>query len=303
MKINSLISSILNNQNITYVDVGAANNIDSRWSQFSKFLNYIGFEPDNRSDINEPNKKYAKKKIIRNALWNSKRKINLNLARKPELSSYYRPNIDLVNLFPDSQRFNIVDTLNLDCIKLDDVKIANCDFIKLDVQGGELKVLEGSINKLKNCFGLQVEVEFALIYSNQPLFSDISDFLKKNDFIFMDFINLTRWERDNTYSGIGQCTFGDALFLKTPESVITSKSFNSETLSRYLAILLIYNRFDLIQIVFEKLDKNLKKTFYHNFKRIESLRKKQIRLIKFNMYINKVLKFLFGKNYRSHLTY
>ena len=165
MKKNRLISSILNNQNITYFDVGAANNLDSRWSQFSKFLNYIGFEPDNRSDINEPNEKYANKKIIRSAVWNSKRKINLNLTRKPELSSYYRPNTDLVNLFSDSQRFDIVDTVNLDCIKLDDIKITNCDFIKIDVQGGELKILEGSINKLKNCFGLQVEVEFALIYS------------------------------------------------------------------------------------------------------------------------------------------
>ena len=49
MKINSLILKLLKNQNITYIDVGAVNNLDSRWARFSKFLNYIGFEPDKRS--------------------------------------------------------------------------------------------------------------------------------------------------------------------------------------------------------------------------------------------------------------
>ena len=303
MKINSLILRLLKNQNITYVDIGAANNFDSRWARFSKFLNYVGFEPDKRSKINEPIKKYANKKIIRSAVWNSKKKINLNLTRKPELSSYYKPNTNLVNLFSDFQRFDVVDNIKLESVKIDDIKIDNCDFIKLDIQGGELKVLEGSVNKLKNCFGLQVEIEFASIYLNQPLFSDVSDFLKKNEFVFMDFINLTRWERDNSYSGLGQCTFGDALFLKTPESVLSSNYFNSQILSRYLCILLIYNRFDLIQIVSEKLDKNLKDSFSVIFKNIEHLRKQQKKSIKFNLFINKVLKVLFGKNYKSHLTY
>ena len=303
MKINSLILKLLKNQNITYVDVGAANNLDSRWARFSKFLNYIGFEPDKRSEINEPNKKYANKKIIRSAVWDSTKKINLNLARKPELSSFYKPNTNLVNLFSDSQRFDIVDNINLDSVKIDDIEIVNCDFIKLDIQGGELKVLEGSVNKLKNCFGLQVEVEFVSVYLNQPLFSDVSDFLKKHDFVFMDFINITRWERDNSYSGLGQCTFGDALFLKTPESILNSNHFNSKILSRYLSVLLIYNRFDLIQVIYEKLDKNLKDSFNNIFIKIEYLRKQQKRSIKFNLFINRVLKYLFGKNYKSHLTY
>ena len=236
MKKINLLSTLLDGQKITYVDVGAADNIDLRWSEFAKMLNYVGFEPDKRSEIIEPNEKYASKKIIRNALWNSKDKIILNLARKPQLSSYYLPNSDFTNLFSDSQRFDIINNVKLESVKLDDIEINNCDFIKLDIQGGELKVLEGSVNKLINCFGLQVEVGFASIYLNQPLFSDVADFLKKNDFVFMDFINLIRWERDNSYSGLGQCTFGDALFLKTPESVLSSKSFNSNTYFTLLSI-------------------------------------------------------------------
>jgi len=49
MKINSLILKMLKNQNIRYVDVGAANNLDLRCVRSSKFLNYVRFEPDQRS--------------------------------------------------------------------------------------------------------------------------------------------------------------------------------------------------------------------------------------------------------------
>ena len=41
MKINSLILKLLKNLNITYIDVGAANNLDSRWARFIKFNLFI----------------------------------------------------------------------------------------------------------------------------------------------------------------------------------------------------------------------------------------------------------------------
>ena len=303
MKKTNLLSTLLNGQKITYVDVGAADNIDLRWSVFAKMLNYVGFEPDKRSEVIEPNEKYGSKKIIRNALWNSKGKIILNLARKPQLSSYYLPNSDFTNLFSDFNRFDIVDKINLDTIRLDDVKIENCDFIKLDIQGGELKVLEGSINKLEKCFGIEVEVEFSSIYLDQPLFPDVVDYLKKKNLIFIDFINLTRWERDNSYSGIGQCTFADALFLKSPETIINSKNLNLKVLSRYLAILFIYQRFDLIQVISENIDKENYKSLSSFFQELKLIRNKQKYSIKLNRLFNKILKTIFGTNYKSHLTY
>ena len=103
-------------------------------------------------------------------------------------------------------------------------------------------------------FGLEVEVEFLPIYMHQPLFGDISSFLLKKDFEFIDFIDLCRWER-RAYNGYGQCIFGDALYLKSPE-VVVSKNLSDNRMSSYLGILLLYKRFDLIKKVFEMLPKN-----------------------------------------------
>ena len=53
-------------------------------------------------------------------------------------------------------------------------------------------------------------------------------FLKENEFIFIDFTRLVRWERDNLYSSMGQCIWGDSIFLRTPEYIL-----NNFKISRY----------------------------------------------------------------------
>lgn len=67
MNKTNLLSTLLNGQKITYVDVGAADNNDLRWSEFAKMLNYVGFEPYRRSEVIEPNEKYS---IKLNRLFN-----------------------------------------------------------------------------------------------------------------------------------------------------------------------------------------------------------------------------------------
>ena len=42
-------------------------------------------------------------------------------------------------------------------------------------------------NKLKDCIGLEIEIEFSPMYINQPLFGQVNDFLRKQGFEFIDF--------------------------------------------------------------------------------------------------------------------
>ena len=53
------ISNILDGQALTLIDIGAAGDIELRWKRVNGLLNYIGFEPDDRSyaEINFTNVK------------------------------------------------------------------------------------------------------------------------------------------------------------------------------------------------------------------------------------------------------
>lgn len=72
------------------------------------------------------------------------------------------------------------------------------------------------------------------MYIDQPLFGDITSFLSSKGFEFIDFINLCRWERES-HNGYGQCVFGDALYLKSPELVIDQK-LEDKRISSYFSL-------------------------------------------------------------------
>ena len=150
------------------------------------------------------------------------------------------------------------------------MNINNIDFIKLDIQGGELNALKGAKNSLNKVLGLEIEIEFHEMYKNQPLFSDINSFMCENNFSFIDFPRLVRWDRDNVYQTVGQCVWGDSLYLRTPEYIIKNIS-DIDTIKRYLAICLIYHRYDFIKKIRtffkEKIDPNF-------FNRTSILRKR-----------------------------
>jgi hypothetical protein len=65
--------------------------------------------------------------------------------------------------------------------------IDNIDFINIDIQGTEPKILRGATDSLKNVIGLEVEVVFLKSQENQPLFCDIDNLVRNNGFEFLDF--------------------------------------------------------------------------------------------------------------------
>ena len=257
---------------INFVDVGAAEDIHPRWKRVLKYINYFGFEPDKRSsELLQKNDSCKSYNIFPIALWEKTQKLDINLTKEPRVSSSYQPNYDFLNKFKDSERFKIIKTLEVESVDLDSLEILDIDFIKIDVQGGELDILNGSRNSLERCLGLELEVEFLTLYKGQPLFGDLQKQLINYGFEFIDFVNLCRWERDN-FNGFGQCVFGDAFFLKSPEFVI--KLGKKKLLSRYLSILLLYRRFDLIDRFFSLLDNKINKEFEFFKKSLKHHRKR-----------------------------
>lgn len=284
---------------LTLLDLGSAGDIEPRWVPIAEELNYIGVEPDERSSRLLSNSHNCKNyRIVNSVIWSEKTKVSFNLCRKPQVSSVFKPNIEFLERFPEAKRFEIVNTNSLESSTLDaELGEIQFDFVKLDIQGGELSALKGMQNHLSSCLGLEIEVEFSSLYKKQPLFGEVYNYLIHFGFEFIDFTNLCRWER-NAHNSYGQCIFGDGLWMRSPEDV--AKNYSNKFLE-YILICSLYGRYDLvskiIEIINPKLSKNYKTT-------LDNLMKIQNKTRKTNLLFNYLIKFIAAENtIRTHLIY
>jgi FkbM family methyltransferase len=248
------IRALLDGDAISLLDVGASGGIIPRWYPYREIIAFIGIEPDERSIpelLNSPDAAvFRSYEIIPAAAWSSNGPLSISFTRKPMCSSHFTPNFPFLSRFPDATRFDVVGSTEIECRTVDDLLASGgrqVEFIKLDLEGGELAVLEGAPKTLETCIGLHVEVCFQALRENQPLFGDIARFLQQRGLEFTDFVSLFRWARDSL-DGPGQAVFGDALFLRGPESLMTLANGEFLTARRarvYLAILAIYERYDM----------------------------------------------------------
>jgi len=276
--LNQSVTECLAGSVVRLMDIGAAGEIQSRWRTISNCIDYIGFEPDERSrtKLLRANHGCAHYTILPNLVWGSDGNLNLHLCRKPQTSSAFTPNKSFLINFPDAARYDVMDKINLPTSRLDSCDVQDVDFIKIDVQGGELEVLSGASNLLSSTLGLEVEVEFNYLYQGQPLFGAINESLTKTGFEFIDFVTLCRWERTG-FNGFGQIAFGDALYLRSPEFIaqqVISSALPTRKLKAYIAICLLYKKFDLV-IVLENLLKTQDpklSNFIRNYRPLQRLK-------------------------------
>lgn len=276
-------NDLLSNNPLWVVDVGASGGIAPRWAQFTPFYKGVLFEPDPR-EYDVLNRKSGDNLIVINsALSDSVNTVDFNLCRKQQVSSVYLPNFDFLRKFPDSERFEVIKTIKIQTDTLDNQLrkngIAEIDFIKIDTQGYELPILKGSIDYLDNVIGLELEVEFAKLYKNQPLFNEVDSFVREKGFELFD-IKRYFWKRKEgigTGNQKGQLVFGDALYFKSPEQVLLMDNITQEKIIRSICTYLVYGYLDLAQTLFNKAyDKGLmSKGVHDNFVLLLSKHKKR----------------------------
>lgn len=226
------------------IDIGAAGDIMPRFRPVESYLAYTGFEPDDRSraDLLVKQTDCLSYRILPEAIGADFGEITLRLTRGAVFSSAFEPNRELLVRYPGSENFDVAERVTIPVVPLDSLSLEQCDFIKTDIQGGELDTLRGGTATLSRCFGLEVEVEFLQLYEGQPLFADVQSFAATCGFEFIDFLRLGRWSRDRQ-DRLGQCLYADALFLRTPEAVAAAG--DERGVAVYLAILMSYRRYDL----------------------------------------------------------
>lgn len=82
-----------------------------------------------------------------------------------------------------------VDTRRLDDITEIDV----LDFLKIDIQGGELAVFQGGRTKLADAVVIQTEVSFISLYEDQATLGEVDVELRSQGFVPHCFAALKRW--------------------------------------------------------------------------------------------------------------
>jgi FkbM family methyltransferase len=203
---------------LTYVDVGARAIKGNRLVGAFPQARYIGFELDAEECKRLNALNIDRHHFYPQAIGCRRETRTLYITRNPACSSLYEPNVQEMHRFMHcGPFFDVVEKKSIETISLVDwcrnAGIPGADFLELDTQGAELDILKGSEHLLAtSILGLQVEVEFFPLYKNQPLFSDIDNYLQPLGFLLFD---LSRYRLRRAYLKTrGQLLWGHAFYLK-----------------------------------------------------------------------------------------
>jgi|TARA_B100000315_G_scaffold256629_1_gene303000 FkbM family methyltransferase len=226
VKIHNSLENFRVNYLFTYLDIGSRWGINNLLTNLFPKAICIGFEPDPvEFEILQSNKS-DNEIFYPFALSNREGFSKLYITESPDWSSLYEPDTDIFNKFNGLEDFHYIKRCeNVHVISIDKLlnsdsryePISRSDYIKIDVQGGELDVLKGSKTLLKSFVAIEVEVEFLQIYKNQPTFDKIHKFLLNNGYFLFD-LSRNRCFRNefNSFDNDtkGQLIWGDAIYLK-----------------------------------------------------------------------------------------
>jgi len=182
----------------TILDVGANTGQYALWLLESGYKGrIISFEPlskaYNHLIINskkDPNWIIAP----RMAIGNEEGKKTINISGNSVFSSILKMTETHIKGAPDSA---YIDSEEIYINKLDNIRetfLKNEDniFIKIDVQGYELEVLEGAINTLPKIKGIQIELSLVHLYEGQSLYHNMLGYIINLGFELYDILPVFR---------------------------------------------------------------------------------------------------------------
>ncbi len=168
-------------------------------------------------------------------------------------SSLLPLNTALTAQLVDLSHLATVQTADVATSRLDDVLADSgpVDFLKLDIQGFELPLLQHAGAVLARTNVVHCEVSFAPIYAGQALFSDVEQLLRAAGFYLVDFSSLCHYP-SHCASGNrsrDRLGWGDALFLRAGDDLGAA-----DLLAQCLVLLLVYDKPSLAEALASQCD-------------------------------------------------
>ena len=187
-----------------------------------------------------------------------------HLTRYPGCASLLEPDPSVIDLFEtvgcgEDGNFHVVRTEQVQTTRLDDLPPdIKADYMKIDIQGAELMVLQNGPRMLAKSLVVEVEAEFIPLYRGQPLFGDLQCFLRKHGFMLHKFVDFggrpfRPVRPKNVFAPISQAMWADAVFVRDFSRL---DSFTDEDLIKAATILhVVYRSYDLVGVFLRAFDR------------------------------------------------
>jgi hypothetical protein len=145
-------------------------------------------------------------------------------AQASGMTSLLKPSAAHLAFFNGFERLGAVEAeAPVATTRLDDVKgLPDLDFLKMDIQGGELAALQSGPERLARCAMVQLEVSFVPLYEGQPTFGEIDVWMRGQGYLPHCFTAVKRWSiapvlRDNDFrTPFNQLLEADIVYVRDP---------------------------------------------------------------------------------------
>lgn len=251
----------LHAEGLGVVDVGSRGGIQTMFREVAPLLHVVGFEPD-REECQQlaaavSAEPFRSMTHLPYALGAADGECVLHVNRERGTSSFYEANREWLDRFPNAARYDVMTTVLVPVRSLDgllaDAQVhmpRHIDFIKIDTQGSELDILKGAERTLQHhVVAIEVEVEFAPLYRNQPLFRDIDTWMSSRGFSLFK-LRRQSWVRRTSeghpHLSAGQLVFADALYLRDPLGEARDNlPYDPRQVEALMLIAVLYDFFDV----------------------------------------------------------
>ena len=248
-KFDNKIEKLLQGKKITAVDIGSQGGFNSD-AYFSK--NYVRFFKPILFDPIEDNKPQTDVLYINKGLWSSKKVKNLYiLGKRPGSSSMFMPNKDSLKIYgfkeKDLNLFEVTKTQQVECDtienSLNELKINNIDYLKIDTQGAELEILKG-LGRYKPLL-IKCEVQIYSMYKGTPGWTELLNYLSKLNYMISD------WKQIGSNSTRSPAEM-DMIFLPN-FNTDEGKKLILDNQDKFISIMLMSGQIELLKRISELL--------------------------------------------------
>lgn len=239
-----------------FIDIGARGGVHDLVVPVAEWVSVLGFEADPEecerlSKLDDVSSPWAAFQLLPFGLSDRNGEQTLHLTRANTNHSLLPPNDAFVSRY-NMKQFEKTGEAKVPVKRLDDIyherKLDNPnfgEFIKIDTQGSEFEILNGSESVLcHNTVALVCEVSFFEIYRGQKLFSEVESYLRKIGFSFYGFdssihTRSRKFVDKRSHTTRERAMYADAIFLKDPCSLPPGTLGPRQIKALYLCSLLL----------------------------------------------------------------